>query len=240
MQYALWQDDVTWDSWVSWAKQNGYVADAATTYRTDDYSSWAISIKGNWSTIGENNFSFMCIGDATSASPKGAVCVEALLTGGAPPTTFASRTWRIPESDVAAKLDTPLASVATTLTDYGFTATYSLTETAESTAGNWASFQVMNCDVTTISMTCTNWAISSAGVTEYASIGGYGLWSASSAKAKFYWFDGLDLSDTATYPVDQFEKYAISAVMELEVTYGSAATLSVSVISAVAALLFAF
>ena len=64
MQYALWQDDTTWDAWVSWAKQNAYVADGASSFRTGDYSSWALSIKGNWSTIEEGSLSFMCINDS--------------------------------------------------------------------------------------------------------------------------------------------------------------------------------
>ena len=238
MQYALWQDDVTWDAWVSWAKQNSY---NDGTNRYENFSSWALSIRGYWSTIGETNLSHMCIGDTESTS-YGAVCVEAALSGGAPPTTFASRTFRIAAADVAGKLDTAKDS-ALDLLDWGFTTTDNsspaLTEVAEDTSspGNWQSFQVMNCEVTTISLTCTSWVASDAGKAD----SGYVPWRPG-RKAKFYWWDGLDITDSALYPTDSFEKGAVSSVVSLEETYtaAGAAELSVGILSAVAALLVTF
>ena len=96
VDYALWVDDVTWDGWVSWAKQNMYVTDAETAaeeFRTGTYSSLALKIRGYWDTIAEGDFSFMCI---AGASDYGAVCVEAFIEGSNPPTTLSSKTFRIP------------------------------------------------------------------------------------------------------------------------------------------------
>ena len=95
MEYALYKDDKTWNAWVSWAGQNALSYD-----RTTKYSSVAFQLVGNWPTMAEGEKSFMCIEDKATSANKGAVCMEANITG----TTFATKTYRIPTASVATKI----------------------------------------------------------------------------------------------------------------------------------------
>jgi len=64
--------------------------------------------------MGESEKSFMCIQDASTASPKGALCAEALITSASNTKTYKTKTYSIPAASVATKLtDWATASVAT-------------------------------------------------------------------------------------------------------------------------------
>ena len=68
--------------------------------------------------------------------------------------------------------------------------------------GDWASFQVMNCEITTISMECINWLPVTADVeTE-----GYPAFREGDS-VQFYWFDGRNMADTTDYPLDTYDKF---------------------------------
>ena len=60
-------------------------------------------------------------------------------------------------------------------------------------------------------MVCTNWVVSAAGETALAATGGYKNWS-TGTNAKFYWFDGRDISDGATYATANYDKMTSNSV----------------------------
>lgn len=156
VQYALWDDTTVWDAWSTWAKQSAYDAK-----NFQNFSSRAYRITGRWETIGEGEFSFMCI----SSTAKGALCAEAVITG-TPPTSYASNTYSV----TSAKLDEHLTNWVEdrALQDFGWAtlaadpATNGVTAMAEDkdSPGAFKSFQVLNCEVTSVSMDCLNWAAS--------------------------------------------------------------------------------
>jgi len=59
---------------------------------------------GVWDTMGAGDGSAMCIADASTTAPKGALCAEAVITSVNNALTFATRTYSIPAADVATKL----------------------------------------------------------------------------------------------------------------------------------------
>jgi hypothetical protein len=194
IKYALYKDDTTWNAWSEWAVLNALEFD-----RTTKYSSIALQIIGYWPTMAEGENSFMCIEDMTSSS-KGAVCMEARITG----TTYATATYRIPTANTKTKItdfaDVAAAKLATK--DFVFTA-YSTTAappvavpvvTADTVAktGDFKSFEVMNCTLNSISMDCRQWVPGSTGEAD----GGYKMY-AHGTSVKFYWFDGRDISGVA-------------------------------------------
>ena len=181
VQYALWDDTTVWDAWVVWAMSSGYDSNNFT-----DFSSRAYRIVGRWETIGEGELSFMCIKHATA----GALCVEAVITGD-PPTSYASNTYSVASANVATLLDNWTED--RTLNDFGWSAPptgVTLKAEDKDTPGNFKSFQVLNCEVTSVTMDCTNWAVKSD---QTNNVGGYHYWEADTT-VTFWWFDGRDLT----------------------------------------------
>jgi len=60
MQYALYEDTKTWEAWKAWAEIEGI-----KTSRTENFTSRALHLRGNWATIPDDGLSksFMCIAD---------------------------------------------------------------------------------------------------------------------------------------------------------------------------------
>ena len=213
VEYALWEDTATWGAWLNWAQQNAY---DGNTGRGEKFSGRAIRIEGRWETMAEGDKSFMCIQDASSASPKGAICVEANLTGD-PVSTYDTKTYSITNAGLSILTDFKDSPVLDSQ-DF-FTGKTEAVLKAEDPASpeNWKSFEVLNCEITTVKITCMNWVRSTDGAED----GGYANWAAEQS-VKFWWFDGRDISETVTrFPVLDYDKIQ-SEAKSLEITYSGA------------------
>jgi len=124
----------------------------------------------------------------------------------------------------------------TTVTDPAITET-AVGVGAGAATSTWKSFQVGNCVLTSITMTCTNWVAATGKEAD----GGYQRWDAGIPVA-FWWFDGRDLSDTTAYPTASFPKIRTGPA-ELKMSVlpitapESSTTLGVTLLSFVAALI---
>lgn len=99
IKYALYEDTTTWAAWLAWAVQNAYDDNAQK-----NFSARALQFNGYWDTMGESEKSFMCIQDASTASAKGALCAEALITTVSNTKTYKTKTYSIPAAEIATKL----------------------------------------------------------------------------------------------------------------------------------------
>ncbi len=71
---------------------------------------------------------------------------------------------------------------------------------------------MFKCTATSITITCNNWVVEVGKTAD----GGYQRWD-NGTKVNFWWFDGRDLSDTAKYPADSYDKIVKKAVtLELQ------------------------
>lgn len=75
IEYSLYDDSATWNAWYSWAQQSAY---DSTTMNT--FSSRAMKIVGYYDTMAEGDLSAFCIQDASTTTPMGALCAEAVIT----------------------------------------------------------------------------------------------------------------------------------------------------------------
>ena len=208
MEYSLYEDSATWNAWYAWAKQNAYDSAAMTKF-----SSRALKLNGYWDTIASGDLSAMCISD-TSSTAKGALCAEAYIHTVSSAVVYDSKTYSIKGADIATKLlNTTKPSNNARTMDFAGTSVTSPAGTlipvstgTASTSSAWKSFDVFNCTVTTVKMSCLNWVAASGKEAD----GGYPRWTEGQA-VEFMWFDGRDLSDSSTYAANSFDKIAFKA-----------------------------
>jgi len=210
IEYALYDDSVTWNAWSNWAKQNAYDSNAMTKF-----SSRALKMTGHWDTMNEGDKSAMCIADSRTSGAKGALCAEAYIYQSSGTKKYESKTYSILAADVATKLPTNLTVVSSSRT-MDFTSTtvsspaatqVSVTTGTTTTTSKWESFYVFKCAVSTVKMACTNWVAAEGQEVD----GGYARWTEGQV-VTFWWFDGRDLSDVAKYPVNSYDKIKYNAV----------------------------
>ena len=98
--YALYEDSATWSAWTAWAQSN-----ALNTNNIENFSARALEVYGNWQSINETEFSFMCVEDESTESNMGAWCAEAYIDSSTGQRLYDTRTWRLSATDVTTKLD---------------------------------------------------------------------------------------------------------------------------------------
>lgn len=195
IEYALYSDETTWNAWAAWAVENAY--DGTNWTR---FSGRALMISGKWDTIGEGEKSTMCMADASTSSPKGAICMEADITVVNAENVFTTHTYIVQATSVDTLLvDNDTVDRAATSIDFAGDS-----GAAEVVAGRnsdntdlngmWESFDVMKCELSTNRMTCYQWVVAEEEAA-LETVYGYRRW-ANETPVKFTWFDGRDLSVT--------------------------------------------
>ena len=87
---------------------------------------------GYFDTMSEGDKSAICIEDASTASPQGALCAEANITTSGATTVYGTNTWSIKAADVGTKLNVSAANMtaaAGRTMDFGGTTVTSPTAT---------------------------------------------------------------------------------------------------------------
>ena len=177
------------------------------------FSSRALKLNGYWDTIASGDLSAMCISDMSS-SGKGALCAEAYIHTVSSTVKYDSKTYSIKAADIKTKLiNTTTVSTNARTFDFAGTSVTSPAGTlipvstgTASTSSAWKSFDVFNCTVTTVKMSCLNWVAADGKEAD----GGYPRWTEGQS-VEFMWFDGRDLSDSATYKVGTYDKIVFKA-----------------------------